>query len=163
MTIETTTTLQEQTLSNLRDLIRINQDSAHGFEEAAQAVKNGQLQRLFNDLAAQRARFASELKGYVEMNGQDAGDESEGSWVGQFHRWWMDLRAALTGGDAHAVLAEAERGEDKIKAMYEEVITKTTGSAVNDVLHRQYVQVKKGHDTVRDLRDAVKQAKQAKG
>lgn len=160
MTTETTTSMQEKTLAKLRDLIRINQDSARGFEEAAKAVDNGQLQRLFNDLAAQRGRFAAELKGYVEMNGQDADDEAEGSWVGQFHRWWLDLRATLTGGGAYAVLAEAERGEDQIKAMYEEVITKTTGNAVNDVLHQQYVQVKKGHDTVRDLRDAVKQAKQ---
>lgn len=158
-TTETTTTLNEQTLSKLHDLVRINEDSARGFEESADAVSNEQLKRLFTDLSVQRGRFADELKRYVEMNGEEADDETAGSWRGQFHRWWLDLRAALTGGDAYSVLAEAERGEDKIKEMYEEIITKTTGSAVNDVLHKQYVDVKKGHDTVRDLRDAVKAAK----
>lgn len=158
-TTETTTTLNEKTLDKLRDLVRINEDSARGFEESADMVDNEQLKRLFTELSVQRGRFAEQLMQYVEMNGEDADDAAEGSWRGQIHRWWLDLRAAVTGGDAYSVLAEAERGEDAIKAMYEEIITKTTGSAVNDVLHRQYVEVKKGHDTVRDLRDAVKAAK----
>lgn len=75
-----------------------------------------------------------------------------------FHRWWLDLHGKLSGGDVYTVLAEAERGEDRIKAMYEEVIKETTGNPLNDVLHRQYAEIKKGHDNLRDLRDAVKVA-----
>jgi uncharacterized protein (TIGR02284 family) len=87
------------------------------------------------------------------------GDKISGSWQAMFHRWWLDLRGSLSGGDAYAVLAEAERGEDKIKQMYEEVLKQTAGNPLSDVLHQQYIEVKKGHDRIRDLRDAAKARK----
>jgi uncharacterized protein (TIGR02284 family) len=51
------------------------------------------------------------------------------------------------------VLVEAERGEDQIKRAYEDALVRTAGSAMNDVLTRQYARVKSGHDRIRDLRD----------
>ena len=156
--IETPTTLESKTIEKLQDLVRINQDSAKGFKDAAEVVSNEQLKRLFSDMSTRRSENAAALMGYVENNGEDTEDAAEGSWRGQLHRWWMELRGKLSGGDAYAVLAEAERGEDQIKAMYEEVLKETAGNAVNDVLLQQYGNVKKGHDTIRDLRDAVKAA-----
>lgn len=155
--METITNLNEETIDRIKDLVRINQDSAEGFAEAAEVVENEDLKGLFSLMAGERQQFANELRSYVILNEED-GDIS-GSWKGMFHRWWLDLRGKLSGGDAYAVLAEAERGEDKIKAMYEECIKETTGNPLNDVLHRQYAEVVKGHDRVRDMRDAVKAVK----
>lgn len=155
--METITNLNEETIEHIKDLVRINQDSAEGFAEAAEVVENEDLKGLFSLMAGERQQFANELRSYVILNEED-GDIS-GSWKGMFHRWWLDLRGKLSGGDAYAVLAEAERGEDKIKAMYEECIKETTGNPLNDVLHRQYAEVVKGHDRVRDMRDAVKAVK----
>lgn len=155
--METITNLNEETIEHIKDLVRINQDSAEGFAEAAEVVENDDLKGLFSLMAGERQQFANELRSYVILNDED-GDIS-GSWKGMFHRWWLDLRGKLSGGDAYAVLAEAERGEDKIKAMYEECIKETTGNPLNDVLHRQYAEVVKGHDRVRDMRDAVKAVK----
>lgn len=155
--METITNLNEETIDRIKDLVRINQDSAEGFAEAAEVVENEDLKGLFSLMAGERQQFANELRSYVILNDED-GDIS-GSWKGMFHRWWLDLRGKLSGGDAYAVLAEAERGEDKIKAMYEECIKETTGNPLNDVLHRQYAEVVKGHDRVRDMRDAVKAVK----
>ncbi|MFI4860211.1 MAG: PA2169 family four-helix-bundle protein [Phycisphaerales bacterium JB063] len=154
--METVTNLKDETIDSIKDLVRINQDSAEGFAQAAEAVEHADLKGLFSLMAGQRQQFANELRSYVVLNDED-GDISS-SWQGMFHRWWLDLWGKLSGGDAYAVLAEAERGEDKIKAMYEEVIKDTTGNPLNDVLHRQYADVKKGHDSIRDLRDAVKAA-----
>lgn len=155
--METITNLNEETIEHIKDLVRINQDSAEGFAEAAGVVENDDLKGLFSLMAGERQQFANELRSYVILNDED-GDIS-GSWKAMFHRWWLDLRGKLSGGDAYAVLAEAERGEDKIKAMYEECIKETTGNPLNDVLHRQYAEVVKGHDRVRDMRDAVKAVK----
>jgi uncharacterized protein (TIGR02284 family) len=155
--METITNLKDETIEHIKDLVRINQDSAEGFAEAADIVENDDLKGLFSLMAGERQQFANELRSYVILNDDDG--EISGSWKGMFHRWWLDLRGKLSGGDAYAVLAEAERGEDKIKAMYEECIKETTGNPLNDVLHRQYADVVKGHDRVRDLRDAVKAAK----
>lgn len=154
--METTTNLQEDTLKRIKDLVRINMDSNSGFAEAAEVVENSKLKQLFTHMATERKMFADELCRYVELNDEDSNIDE--SWKGTFHRWWLDLRGKLSGGDAYAVLAEAERGEDKIKAMYERVIKETTGNPLNDVLHAQYAEVKKGHDRIRDLRDAAKAA-----
>lgn len=154
MTVETLTNLNEQTIEKLMDLTRINRDSAAGFREAAEVVESDQLKLLFATLAKQRSQFADELNRFVELSDNDT--QITTSWKGMLHRWWLDLRGKLSGGDAYAVLAEAERGEDVIKQMYEDVIKQTAGSAVNDVLLTQFGDVKRGHDKVRDLRDAVK-------
>lgn len=157
--METVTNLNDETIERVKDLVRINQDSAEGFADAADIVEHPDLKSLFSLLAGQRQQFANELRSYVVLNEEDG--DITGSWKGMFHRWWLDLRGKLSGGDAYSVLAEAERGEDRIKAMYEEVIKDTTGNPLNDVMHKQYAEVVKGHDQVRDLRDAVKAAQDA--
>ncbi len=151
---ETTTTLNTQTIEHLQDLVRINRDSAEGFRKAAELIQDLKLTELFLQIAGQREAFARELRGYVELNDED-GDIST-SWEGMFHRWWLDVRALLSSGNDHAVLAEAERGEDKIKEMYEDVLKDTAGSPLNDVLMRQYAEVKVWHDAIRDMRDATR-------
>ncbi len=62
------------------------------------------------------------------------------------------------GGDAYSVLAEAERGEDTIRASYESILRDNPTGAMADVLQRQYLAVKRQHDKVRDLRDVYKKS-----
>lgn len=159
--LETTATLKDETVERIKDLVCINKDSAEGFREAAEVVADAELKGLFGRMSSERQAFAEELRTYVLINDEDTqvGDEITGSWKGTFHRWWLNLRGTISSGDTYAVLAEAERGEDSIKAMYEEVIEETAGSPLNNVLHQQYAQVKKGHDQIRDLRDAAKACK----
>ncbi len=154
MTLETKSDLNEATLSKLQKLIRANIDSFDGFREAAKEVTDKEIATLFTELSDQRSAMASKLQKYVEFNGEEA--EEDGSVAAATHRIWMNIRSKLAGGDAHAVLAEAERGEDHIKAAYEDVLKETGGSAMNDVLTDQYRAVKAAHDRVRDLRDAYK-------
>lgn len=150
--METKLDLEKKTIEKLQDLIRINIDSFKGFKSAAETVDDGGLRQIFSEYAAQRRQNAAELRSYVEMNDEEA--ENSGSIKGDFHRWWLSARGALNSGDKKVVLIEAERGEDAIKERYEDVLKETAGSAVNDVLLRQYEKVKKGHDRIRDLRDA---------
>ncbi len=151
MSVETKTNLNKKTVSQLQDLIRINIDSEEGFQEAAKQIEDVSVTGVFTELAAQRTQNATELQDFVQWNGEKPRDE--GSYAAAFHRTWLDLRSMLSGGDTHAILSEAERGEDSIKQAYEEALKDTAGSAVNDVLTRQYANVKAGHDRIRDLRD----------
>ena len=151
MSVESKTNLNEATISQLQELIQINIDSTEGFQEAAKQIEDMSVSSLFVELAAQRSQNATELQDYVEWNGEKPRDE--GSYAAAFHRTWLDLRAMISGGDTHVILAEAERGEDSIKSAYEDALKETAGSAVNDVLTRQYADIKAGHDRIRDLRD----------
>ena len=154
MSIETKVSLESETVEALQDLIQVNLDSQHGFQEAAEQVNDAPLSKLFREMAVQRGENAEELQRYVRLNGEPA--RVEGSFAAAFHRTWLDMRSLLNGGDAHVILCEAERGEDQIKHAYEDVLKKTAASAMNDVISQQYVKVKHGHDKIRSLRDRSK-------
>jgi len=151
--MESVTHLEAETIDQLQDLIRINIDSSKGFEKAADKMDNAAIADYFRECARTRRRFADDLAQFIELNDEEP--EDDGSVRGALHRWWVGVRGTLQGGDAHAVLAEAERGEDAIKHAYEKVIVKVTGNPLNDVLHAQHRSVKQTHDRVRDLRDAT--------
>ncbi len=150
--METITKLNEDTIKGVQKLISINIDSSQGFKAAADHIENEGIANYFRDCSKERELFAKDLQVAVAANGEQAQDD--GSLLGMAHRWWMGIRSTVTGGDEHAVLAEAERGEDEIKQSYEKVLTGTAGSPLNQVLQEQYTLVKKRHDEIRDMRDA---------
>lgn len=152
MTIETKANLTEETIEKLHDLVRINIDSRQGLLDAAEAIEDNSVADVFRKVAGERAKFADELKMYVTWNEETAPKEQ--SFASKVHQCWMNCRAKLNGGDAHVVLIEAEYGEDQIKEAYEDALKDNPGSAMSEVLHSQYAVVKKGHDQIRDLRDA---------
>ena len=154
MTMETKTSLTEETIEALQDLIQTNIDSAKGFQEAAEEIDDVNLANLFREMASTRNGLAEELQKHVEFNGERP--RESGSLLAAMHRTWLDIRAKVNGGDPTAILIEAEKGEDHIKHAYEDALKKTAGSAMNDVLTQQYATVKAGHDRIRDLRDAYK-------
>jgi uncharacterized protein (TIGR02284 family) len=145
--------LSDQSISWLQVLIETNIDSHDGFKEAAEKLQeNGSpLVETFRRLSDERQMQASELQAIVASNAEEP--EHSGSVAAAAHRTWMDLRSALGGGE-HAVLAEAERGEDHIKAKYEEAIKDLAGCTCVPTLQRHYSNVKASHDKVRDLRDS---------
>ena len=150
-TTETTLDLEPRTVEALQDLIGVNIDSAQGFDQAASSIDEPAIATLFRDIARERRAFADRLSAYVRRQGELP--RAEGSFRAAMHRWWMLFRGVVQGGDPYSILAEAERGEDRIKARYEEVLVSTAGSAVNDVLQGQHAAVKRRHDRVRELRD----------
>ena len=76
------------------------------------------------------------------------------SVAGSMHRAWIDLKAAVTSGDDHAILAECERGEDSAVNEYKKAMDADLSSPLRETVSRQYDKVKLAHDRVRDLRDA---------
>lgn len=154
MNVETKGDLREHTIDKVQDIIQVNIDSRDGFLEAAEKIDDASITRLFRSLADERSTHIEVLSQIVTSNGVQP--HREGSTAAKLHRYFIDFRAALNGGDRYVILVEAERGEDHIKHLYESVLKDTAGSAMNDVLQRQYAAVKKGHDQVRDLRDALK-------
>ncbi len=152
--METVTNLEPKTIDRLQNLIRINIDSSKGFEKAASEIEHSGTADLFRRMATERRAFAEELRRYVRMNDEEA--EDSGSIKGKFHRWWIDIVGTVRDGDEHAILAEAERGEDAIKRLYEETLPPIAGNPLNRVLQDQYARIKTGHDKIRDMRDAAK-------
>lgn len=144
--------MSQKAAAAVQDLIKLNIDSAEGFAASAELIEDRSIADLFREYSAQRTANAEELKASVAYNGDEPADH--GSAAGTLHRWWLELRGKITGGQVYHVLAEAERGEDAIKQRYEEVLKECAGSPIVDLLTTQYRGIKAAHDHVRDLRDA---------
>ncbi len=151
MAMETKLDLNPMTIEAIQDLIQANLDSANGFKEVSKGVDDPVVSGLCTAIGAQRENHASELQYYVVLNGERA--RTEGTWLASLHRVWLDLRAMLNGGDPYALLGEVERGEDQIKTAYEETLKRTAGSALNDVLTKQYANVKIERDQIVAVRE----------
>lgn len=143
--------LSKELIEEMQGLIRVNLDASEGMATAAKTVESKPLADLMSMLSKERREQAGELQRCVEAGGEEP--VSSGSTKGMLHRWWLNCRGALNGGDDHVVLVEAERGEDEIKERYEEALKTVPGSPMEPVLREQYEKVKAAHDAIRDLRD----------
>jgi uncharacterized protein (TIGR02284 family) len=152
-----TRNLPEKSVSWLQDLIQVNLDSRDGFKGAAEHFKeeHSSLEAMFRRIAVERDGQAKVLQALVAINAEKP--QKSGSASAAVHRAWMDLRSAFGGGE-HAILSEAERGEDHIKAKYEEAIKDLKGCTCVTILSKQQSAVVASHDAVRDLRDRQKKS-----
>jgi len=143
----------EAVIATLNSLIETCKDGENGFRTAADSVTNNQLRTLFNTYARQRAQFAAELQAEVRRVGGDP--ERTGSSAAAMHRGWINLKAAVTGGDEGAIIAECERGEDSAVKNYHEAQQAGLPRDVQAIVERQYMHVQAAHDRIRDLEKAI--------
>jgi uncharacterized protein (TIGR02284 family) len=156
--MERLTKMETETIDGLKELIAYNLDSVEVLEAAASRVENAPVADLFRQIVSERRRQARELEGFVSLNAEEVKDKEKGTTGGSIRKVWVDFRTALNSGDTYVVLIEAERAEDRIVGEYKSILKKTAGSPVNDVLMRQFRDVKGWHDRVRQLRDACKKS-----
>jgi uncharacterized protein (TIGR02284 family) len=66
------------------------------------------------------------------------------------------LKAILETNEAHAILAECERGEDiSVMAYGEALAERDIDKQTRELVQRQYEQVQAAHDRIRQLRDSA--------
>lgn len=144
----------KNTVEILNDLIETLRDGQHGYKTAADDVEAPELAQMFNRYSEQRAEFVTELQTRVRSLGADV--EESGSVAGSMHRGWINIKSALSTNEPHAVLAEAERGEDAAVDDYEKALSnEDLDLASRDIITRQYQEVKSAHDKVKQLRDGI--------
>ena len=143
----------QQVVSTLNSLIATCRDGQEGFKTAAEGVKNEELKELFYSYSQQRASFAGELQDEVRRLGGDP--EDSGSVTASLHRGWMDIKAAVTGGEESSVLAECERGEDAAMSNYRSAFNVDLPANVRQIVERQFAEIKEAHNRIRNLERAA--------
>lgn len=137
----------------LNDLIEICKDGQHGFQTAADDAKDESLVQLFRQYAAERTQYIAELQERVRNIGGEP--DQHGSVTGSLHRGWINIKAAVSSNEPHAVLAECERGEDAALKTYREALAETElDPETRRVVQRQAEGVQAAHDRVKQLRDS---------
>lgn len=139
----------------LRDLARINTDSALFFEAAVQHLDDPNLRALFSQTAEVRRGNAEQLRSALAAAGEPA--DGSGSVLGALHRLWTEVRGVVQGRDEHAVLAEAERSEDAVKRCYERARGEADAGGgpgpFAAMLDEHQAKARAVHDRVRMMRD----------
>ena len=146
----------DKAISTLNNLIETCKDGELGFKTAAEGLKSADIKQRFLDYSRQRAEMVRDLQAEVRRLGGDP--EKSGSVSGSLHRGWLDIKSVITGKDDHAIVAEAERGEDVAKTTYENALKEPLPSTVLAIVQQQAIKVRQVHDQVRNLRDRDKVA-----
>jgi len=149
-------TTQAKTSATLKDLIIINNDRYEGYKTAAQETKETDLKELFNSYSRQSSVFGQELREFIPA-GEDEPKPDETKNTGKLFRAWMDLKAAVTSHDRHAILASCEFGEDATKRHYEDALEnpQELSPEVLEIIRKQNGELKKAHARIKALRDTT--------
>lgn len=141
--------------ATLNDLIATTFDSVEGYTEAAKNSGSERFIALFNARTVERKAVIATLR--TEVTRLGGKPEDDGTMMGSAHRVFLNLKAAVTGRDEQAIIAEVEQGEDHIKAKYEQAMADTELSpAVIHMIRDCFTSIKQGHDQMRDLKLAMK-------
>lgn len=140
----------EETIDHLNHLISVARNGEEGYRHAAEHVKDDHFQTVFADYAKQRARFVRELQDEVQRLGGTAADA--GTVGAAVHRGWLDVKAALTGGDAASVIAACETGEDSAEADYERVVNIGISGETRAIVEKQWNKIKEAHHRLLNLK-----------
>ncbi|MFH1498764.1 MAG: PA2169 family four-helix-bundle protein [Verrucomicrobiota bacterium] len=144
---------RRQIADELNELIAICKDGEAGYQAAAGDTEDVLLKGLFQELSEQRAHCAHELQNTVALLGNSPRESS--SVGGTLHRRWIDIKSLLVKNDAHAVLAECERGEDAAVAAYRQALAaEVIPPDIKNIITLQAADVQAAHDKIRDLRDS---------
>lgn len=148
-----TTLKPNQVISALNTLIETNRDGQKGFQEAAEKFESFNAKTFCLEQSRTRTHYVGELQTLVHVLGDEPDDG--GTVSGALRRGWMDLKAALGGGD-HAIMVVVEASEDHAVAAYQKALAQTLPADVREVLERQCRSIQQTHTQVKVMRDGLK-------
>ncbi len=142
----------EKLVDNLQELLEKNYDAQKGFAKAMEDAKNPRLKTFLQQQAAQRSRFTNELTQEIRNLNEEPKDS--GSFTGDLHRTWIDIKSALSGNEDEAVLEECIRGE---KASWDEYSNKLEDENfppnISNVIQKQASEIHNTISKVKTLED----------
>lgn len=142
--------IRKNTLSVLENLIEINNDGNHGYRLSADKIENPEYKTLFHAYAQQRAQFAAELEREANLLGRDP-DAGE-SLLGTLHRGWINIKAAVAGGDSEAILGECQTGDKAAVEAYEKALKNNLPTNIESVIRKQYADVVEAYNKVKTFK-----------
>lgn len=144
--------IHKEIVNNLQDLLEKNYDAEKGFTKAMQDAKNQNLKRFLLQQASQRGRFVNELS--HEIINLNEKPKDSGSFTGDLHRTWIDIKSSVAGNTDEAVLEECIRGEKASWKEYEKKLqNKNFPSNISSVLQNQATEIHNTLNRVKTLED----------
>jgi uncharacterized protein (TIGR02284 family) len=142
-------------ISVLNDLIRINHDRTEGYNKAVEELKptDIDLKTMFTNMANASMQNANALAAEVRNLGGDPTSDTTQS--GKIYRIWMDIRAGISARDRKSVLSLCEFGEDAALKSYKLALESDTEipADIRQLILDQQDALQNAHDIVKRYRD----------
>jgi len=104
----------------LQSILEKTYDAQRGYSNAAEITEHVQLKRWFAQQGARRTKYAASISS--EMKGMNETPEFDGSFEGDLHRNWTNIKAALSSNKDEIALKECLRSEKSIIKEYDNVL-----------------------------------------
>jgi len=142
-------------ISVLNDLIRINRDRTAGYHKAVEELKPSDidLKTMFTNMANTSVQNANELTAEVRnLGGEPASDTTQS---GKLYRVWMDIRAGISARDRKSILSLCEFGEDSALKAYKLALESDAEipADLRQLILEQKSELQNAHDLVKRYRD----------
>ncbi len=146
-------TIKDDTLDELKDIIRKNNDAREGYAKAAEHAERAHFKNYFRKKSQERARFNEELQGGIGNYVADF--KGDTSFLGNIHRGWMDLKAMFSSNDEESMLEEALRGDKNAVKEYDDVLEESLPMDLRDLLMTQRSKIQSDIENNDRLEDKV--------
>lgn len=150
-------TVNENTIDVLNDLVRINHDRVEGYTKAEENTDkdNFDLLATFTKMKDQSNDYLQDLSPLVLKYGGEVAKDS--TTMGKIYRTWMDVQNAFTSDDRQVVLNECEFGEDAAQKAYKMALDeKDLTDEARALITTQKAALKDSHDLIKAYRDREK-------
>jgi uncharacterized protein (TIGR02284 family) len=137
----------------LNELLETCYDGLDGFRTAITEIDNDDVIAFCQSRIQRIDEAAADL--YTAIQHLGAHPAEHGHPTARMHRGWIQLRAALTSGNA-AILAEIERGEVIAAKHYRSALAKPLPEAIHDMVEEQAQGADENLERIRSLRETVR-------
>ncbi|MBC7864689.1 MAG: PA2169 family four-helix-bundle protein [Bacteroidia bacterium] len=149
-----TKTATEKLISQLNNLVEINNDRIQGYEKAITETEEKDLKFLFRNMADHSRSYKNELSKEITALG---GKPTEGTKnTGKIFRAWMNMKATLTGKNRKEILNSCEFGEDAALEAYDLVLNSTIAfrPSISKMIRDQKKEIQRDHNGIKSLHDS---------
>ena len=110
----------EKIYEEIEEILEKNRDAQKGFAKAADNAKNSSLRSYFQRKSANRASFNTDLAREIKTAYPDF--DVDGTFSGNIHRVWMDVKSFFSIDNDESMLEEAIRGDKAAVEEYDDVL-----------------------------------------
>ena len=111
---------QQRVIENLNELVKLCNDGAQGYNNAADGLKNAELKTIFHRLSQQRKGFVEDLKSEIRSMGGEIDDTRDVEGI--LHNTWVTIKAAITANQTESIIEACKTGEEFAYTKYEEIL-----------------------------------------
>lgn len=136
----------------LRELVKILQDSADFYSQACSKVKDTGLRATFNDIAATKKQLVSRLQPLIIMEEGEAEDSH--NVAVKLRQLYTNILASMQSDKEETFISNLEEVEDKTRQKAHRVLDAASTAGVTAAMQDVYPDIKLCHDEMSRLKSA---------